>query len=210
MRHMRILVLIVLSGLLLVGSGCKNLQPQLDACQNDLSNMQGLYERTQTALNQCISERDMYRRQLADAQSELSSTQKVPANTGLEAFGGKLDAEKGTITVPLASDVLFDSGKATIKDESKTRLNSIAGVIKQRYSDKEIAIIGHTDTDPIKISGWKDNWELSSQRSLAVTRYLLTQGIPARQLAAVGRSEYHPLTSNKADNRRVEIVVQLY
>jgi len=210
MRQMRILVLLVLSGLLLVGSGCKNLQPQLDACQNDLSNMQGLYERTQTALNQSISERDMYRRQLADAQTTLSSSQTVQQETGLEAYGGTLDAEKGTITVPLASDVLFDAGKAAIKDGSKTRLNEIAGIIKSRYNDKDIAVIGHTDSDPIKISGWKDNWELSSMRSLAVTRYLLTQGIPAQQLAAVGRGEYHPLTQNKADNRRVEIVVKLY
>ena len=209
MRQMRILVLLVLSGLALVGSGCKNLQPTLDACQNDLSNMQGLYERTQTALNQCIGERDMYRRQLADAQTELSSSQTVK-ETGLEAFGGTLDAEKGTITVPLASDVLFDSGKAELKDGSKSRLNEIAGIIKSLYNDKEIDVIGHTDSDPIKISGWEDNWELSSMRSLAVTRYLLTQGISAQQLAAVGRSEYHPLTQNKADNRRVEIVVKLY
>ena len=209
MKSMRILVLLVLSGLLLVGSGCKNLQPSLDACQNDLSNMQGLYERTQTALNQCISERDMYRRELADAQTSLSSSQVVQ-ETGLEAYGGTLDAEKGTITVPLASDVLFDSGKAEIMDGSKSKLNEIAGIIKNRYNDKDIAVIGHTDSDPIKISGWKDNWELSSMRSLAVTRYLLTQGIPAQQLAAVGRGEYHPLTQNKADNRRVEIVVKLY
>jgi len=206
---MRILVLLVLSGLLLVGSGCKNLQPQLDATQNDLANMQGLYERTQTALNQCISERDSYRRQLTDAKTALSSSQPIQ-ETGLEAYGGTLDPEKGTITVPLASDVLFDSGKAAIKDGSKSRLNEIAGIIKTRYNDKDISVIGHTDTDPIKISGWKDNWELSSMRSLAVTRYLLTQGIPAQQLAAVGRGEYHPLTQNKADNRRVEIVVKLY
>ena len=150
------------------------------------------------------------RRQLADAQTTLSSSQTVQQETGLEAYGGTLDAEKGTITVPLASDVLFDSGEAAIKDGSKSRLNEIAGIIKTRYNDKDISVIGHTDSDPIKISGWKDNWELSSMRSLAVTRYLLTQGIPAQQLAAVGRGEYHPLTQNKADNRRVEIVVKLY
>jgi len=106
--------------------------------------------------------------------------------------------------------VLFDSGQAVIKAESKTKLNRIAGIIKQRYADKEISVVGHTDTDPIKISGWKDNWELSAQRALSVTRYLLGQGISAAQLAAVGRGEYHPLTADKSDNRRVEIVVQLY
>ena len=121
-----------------------------------------------------------------------------------------LDPERGTITVPLASDVLFDAGQAVIKADSKTKLNTITGIIKQRYAGKEISVVGHTDSDPIKISGWKDNWELSSQRALSVTRYLMTQGISAQQLAAVGRGEYHPLTSNKADNRRVEIVVKLY
>ena len=120
------------------------------------------------------------------------------------------DPKKGTITVALASDVLFDSGKAILKSESKSKLNRIAGIIKQQYAGKEIGVVGHSDTDPIRKSKWKDNWELSCERALAVTRYLIEQGIPAKQLAASGRSEYHPVGSTKSQNRRVEIVVHMY
>ena len=74
-----------------------------------------------------------------------------------------------------------------------------------------IDIVGHTDTDPIKKSKWKDNWELSAQRSLAVVRYLISKGIPKETILEVGRGESQPVASNstesgKAKNRRVEIV----
>ena len=213
MKVIKITLALVVMGVLVVGSGCQNTRALLDACNTDLVNAEGRLEQALQNLSQCMGERDMYSRQLADAQRELTDLQvrpSQPTETGLEAVGGIFDPEKGTITVPLASDVLFDSGQAVIKADSKSKLNRIAGIIKQRYNGNEISVVGHTDTDPIKISGWKDNWELSTQRALSVTRYLLGQGISAQQLAAVGRGEYHPLTSNKSDNRRVEIVVYMF
>ena len=72
-------------------------------------------------------------------------------------------------------------------------------------------MVGHTDTDPLKATKdkYKDNWELSAERALAVTRYLVSQGVAAEALTAAGRGEFHPLES-KAKSRRVEIVVNMY
>ena len=74
--------------------------------------------------------------------------------------------------------------------------------------------MGHTDTDPIQKSGWKDNWQLSSERALSVARYLVSHGVPEKQVRAVARGSTQPVASNstatgKAKNRRVEIVVHM-
>ena len=72
----------------------------------------------------------------------------------------------GTITVTLANTILFDSGKATLKSATSKELDHILGVLKDKYSGKTVDVVGHTDTEPIKKSSWKDNWELSAQRAL--------------------------------------------
>jgi chemotaxis protein MotB len=110
--------------------------------------------------------------------------------------------------------ILFDSGKATLKSATSKELDKILSVIKQKYASKEIDVVGHTDTDPIVKSSWKDNWELSAQRALSVTRYLIEHGIPEKQVRADACGSARPVASNasaegKAKNRRVEIVVNL-
>jgi len=61
---------------------------------------------------------------------------------------------------------------------------------------------------------WKDNLELSAQRALSVSRYLISHGIPEKQVRAAACGAARPLASNanatgKAKNRRVEIVVNM-
>ncbi|MBN2209766.1 MAG: OmpA family protein [Sedimentisphaerales bacterium] len=200
--------------LLAVGTGCQNWQKKYETCNAEYQNLQALFDAAQQSLSQCESERDQYAQQLGMTQRDLAEARKsraTPQPTG--DFPGedvRYDAAKGTITVTLESGVLFDSGKADLKNDAKTRLNNIANVIKQKYSGKEVSVVGHTDTDPIKKSKWKDNWELSSQRALAVTRYLISRGIAAEQLTAAGRGEFQPVGGDKAANRRVEIVVHMY
>ena len=76
-----------------------------------------------------------------------------------------------------------------------------------------VGIEGHTDNQPIKLSGWKTNWELSSSRALSVLHYLVKQkGIAPERLSANGYGEFHPVDSNDTKegrqlNRRVEIVI---
>jgi chemotaxis protein MotB len=212
MKTLKITVVLVMAAGLLLSSGCQPWQKKYETCQAEYDNLQALFEGSQESLQQCTSDRDMLNRQLASCQDDLRVAREKPKTmeTGLEGEGGVYDPSRGTVTVPLASDVLFDSGKATLKSASQTKLNRIAGIIKQRYASKEVSVVGHTDTDPIKKSKWQDNWELSAQRSLAVTRYLISQGINAEQLIAGGRGEFHPIGGNKSENRRVEIVVHMF
>ncbi len=121
-------------------------------------------------------------------------------------------AEKGLV-ITFVADVLFDSGKAKLRTESLPTLDKVARVLSENLSEYNIGIEGHTDNEPIKYSGWKSNWELSSSRALSVLHYMTDEkGISGYRVCAIGYGEYHPVAANdtKEDmklNRRVEIVV---
>ena len=120
--------------------------------------------------------------------------------------------EKGLV-ITFVAEVLFDSGKADLKVDSLAKLEKVAGVLNTTVKDLNVGIEGHTDNVPIKYSGWKSNWELSSARALSVLHYLVdSQAMTAERLAATGYGEYRPVASNdskesRQKNRRVEIVI---
>lgn len=120
--------------------------------------------------------------------------------------------EKGLV-ITFVSEVLFDSGKAKIKPEAYGSLDKVAGVLKETVPDLDVGIEGHTDNVPIKVSGWKSNWELSSARAMSVLHYLVDKkDIAPNRVAAIGYGEYRPVASNdskegRRQNRRVEIVI---
>ena len=120
--------------------------------------------------------------------------------------------EKGLV-ITVVGDLVFDSGKAVIRPEAYSLLDKVAGILKDDVAAYNVGIEGHTDNQPIKQSGWKSNWELSSQRALSVLHYLSAkQGIDPERLSAIGYGEYQPVASNETRdgrqlNRRVEIVI---
>lgn len=120
-------------------------------------------------------------------------------------------AEKGLV-ITFVAEVLFDSGKAKLKEESLSTLNKVARILNEEVPANNIGIEGHTDNEPIKYSRWKSNWELSAQRALSVLHYLETEDVAPARLSAIGYGEYQPVASNdsvegKQANRRVEIVI---
>lgn len=120
--------------------------------------------------------------------------------------------EKGLV-ITFVDEILFDSGKAKIKSEAFNSLDKVAGVLRETVPDLDVGIEGHTDNDPIKHSGWKSNWELSSARAMSVLHYLVDKkGIAPDRVAAIGYGEYRPVAGNdtkegRRQNRRVEIVI---
>jgi chemotaxis protein MotB len=121
--------------------------------------------------------------------------------------------EKGLV-ITVVGDLLFDSGKAKIRNEAMPLLDKVADVLKNNMSDFNIGIEGYTDNVPIKHSGWKSNWELSTARSLSVLHFLVNEkGISPERLSAIGFGEFRSVASNDTKegrklNRRVEIVIQ--
>jgi chemotaxis protein MotB len=149
-----------------------------------------------------------------ELQRQIAEMGQSPGDaTGFgPGYDVSFDPSAGTITVTLPNTILFSSGQATLKKATSRELNHIESVLEQKYGNNRIDVVGHTDTDPIKKSKWKDNLELSAQRALTVVRYLVGRGVDQKRIRAVGCGAARPVASNstasgKAKNRRVEIVV---
>ncbi len=124
----------------------------------------------------------------------------------------KVEMQSKGLVITFVSEVLFDSGRAKLRPESLSKLDKVAGVLNTTVSDLNVGIEGHTDNRPIKKSGWKSNWELSTARALSVLHYLSEKNVAEPRLAAIGYGEYKPVGSNdtkegRQKNRRVEIVI---
>ena len=146
--------------------------------------------------------------QLRDAMDALQrQLQKEIADNQV-----KLEMAERGLVLTFVAEVLFDSGKAEVKSEAKQTLGKVASVITSKVPDREIGIEGHTDDEPIKHSGWKSNWELSTGRATGVLHVLESEGVDPHRMVASGYGEYRPVESNdsaegRQKNRRVEIVI---
>ena len=120
--------------------------------------------------------------------------------------------ERGLI-VRVLDTVLFDSGKAKLRKDAYAVLDQVAQVLNTDVVEQPIAVEGHTDNEPIKHSGWKDNQELSLARAHSVLNYLVQERhVAPTRVSTVGYGESRPIASNETAkgrraNRRVEIVV---
>ena len=105
------------------------------------------------------------------------------------------------------SDVLFDTGKFTLRPEAREKLARVSGIVAG-YPDLRLAVEGHTDS----VGGDDYNQVLSEQRAGAVRDYLTQQGMPATSVSAKGFGKTQPVASNdtsggRQQNRRVELVI---
>ena len=194
--------------------GCTNWEKKYKALDVEHQNTVGLLAHERAQKGELVNQVTQSQQTIEELQRQIAEQQKSPQE--VTGFEGQVDvdAKAGTITVTLPNEILFSSGKATMKKATSAELDHIRSVLQERYSGKLVDVVGHTDNDPIKKSEWKDNWELSSQRSLTVVRYLTQQGIPDEHVRAVGRGASQPIAANttssgKARNRRVEIVVHM-
>lgn len=196
--------------------GCTNWEKKYKALEVENENLKGLLEGERAEMGQLADQLSQDQMTIEELQRQIEERAKTPGEvTGFgEGYNVSLDPSRGTVTVTLQNSILFDSGKAELKKATSVELDHIHSVLRSTYSGKRVDVVGHTDTDPIKKSKWKDNWELSAQRALSVLRYMVKRGIPAEKIQAVGCGQSLPIASNstssgKARNRRVEIVVYL-
>ena len=127
-----------------------------------------------------------------------------------EQIGGletEVNAERGTTTVRLPSDVFFDPGQATLKQGAKASLDKVVVALKKQFAGTRVEVDGHTDSQPIRVSKWNSNQELSEARAKTVRDYLVNHGIDASRITTRGFGDTRPRGTDMAKNRRVEIVV---
>lgn len=144
----------------------------------------------------------------------LNDLEEYADNLGLEDKISVEVDERGII-VRFMDNVFFDSGSASIKEESFEILSSVAELLKrEEFINRQIKVEGHTDSDNIRFSTkYPTNWELSSARATNVLRYLIEEeSMNGRRVSSSGYSYYRPIVENdtpenKSKNRRVDIVI---
>ena len=210
-----LVILACLASLLLL-PGCTNWKKKYEALSVEHENIKNLLAREKDLKAQLTDRVSQDTQTIEELRRQIEELNKTPADAS--GFGPgydvSFDPDAGTVTVTLPNAILFDSGKAALKSATSAELDHILSVLKSKYSGKQVDVVGHTDTDPIRKSNWDDNWELSAQRALSVARYLMDHGIADEKIKASGRGPAQPVASNstsagKAKNRRVEIVVHI-
>lgn len=126
-----------------------------------------------------------------------SMTQDVTASAMLDALN-----KDGHV----ALYINFDTGKATIRPDSKPIIDQIVQMMKSN-ADLELGVEGHTDN----VGDAKSNQTLSENRANAVVAAIVAQGIDAKRLSTAGHGQDKPIADNsseegRAKNRRVELV----
>jgi chemotaxis protein MotB len=170
-----------------------------------------------------------------DSGGAMSNPKSTPDNDGGKA-GGELENMEGLegrlktyftehglnksvsmnidgrgLVISLNDTILFDPGKAAIKNEALAELVAVGQALNTQ--DNYIRVEGHTDNVPINTAQFASNWELSAARATTVVRFLIDMaGIPPEKLSAVGYGEYKPVADNatfegRGKNRRVDIIL---
>jgi outer membrane protein OmpA-like peptidoglycan-associated protein len=156
---------------------------------------------------------DAEQSRLAAQQAQLGAQQ---AETDKAAMRAKLSEQLNSILqtrdsarglIVSMSDVLFDTGKYTLKSGAREKLAKVAGILLA-YPGLNIEVGGYTDN----VGGDAMNQTLSENRADSVRDYLVQQGVATNSVSAKGFGNTLPVASNdnpegRQQNRRVELLV---
>lgn len=125
---------------------------------------------------------------------------------------GRVTLENGRIAI--SGSVLFAINSDQLQSEGRVLLKSLVAPLKVFLDERDqmLMVSGFTDDRPVRGNNqdFRDNWELSAQRALTVTRSLVEEGMPASMVFAAAFGEQSPVASNddqqgRSKNRRVEM-----
>ena len=152
-------------------------------------------------------EAEVQKRQIEEQKRQtLEQALAIPLATG------RITLSNGRIGI--SGKLLFELNSDQLQPEGRKLLKSLVGPLKSYLASREeiLMVSGFTDDQSIRSRNKKfeDNWELSAQRALTVTRTLIEEGIPSSMLFAAAFGQEQPLVPNtsekaRAQNRRVEM-----
>lgn len=125
---------------------------------------------------------------------------------------GRITLDNGKIGI--SGNVLFALNSDQLQPEGRQVLKGLAQPIAAYLgaSEQMLMVSGFTDDMPVRGSNrqFADNWELSAQRALTVTRTLIEEGVPSSSIFAAAFGSQQPVAANsdaegRARNRRVEM-----
>ncbi|MBM3386083.1 MAG: hypothetical protein FJY36_00230 [Betaproteobacteria bacterium] len=148
----------------------------------------------------------------AEEQRRQSLEQVLAVPLAQSLREGRITLSNGRIGI--SGRLLFALNSDQLQPEGHQLLKSLIGPLKGYLTERDelLMVSGFTDDTSMKHGNrqFEDNWELSAQRALTVTRTLIAEGMPASSVFAAAFGEQHPLVANsnehnRAQNRRVEM-----
>ncbi len=191
-------------------------QSQMQAQQSALQAQQAQLEaeRAQAAKAQADAARAQAEAQAAEARATAAQANKSAedANAVREKLRSQLNSVLATSETARGlivnmSDVLFDTGKFTLKPDTKIALAKVAGIL-QAYPGLKVQVEGFTDS----VGSDDYNQKLSENRASTVKDFLVSQGVSSNNISSQGFGKNNPVADNgtaqgRAQNRRVNMVV---
>ena len=162
----------------------------ISAAQADAEQARIAAQAAQQGEHQAVSDKAAMRAQLSEQLNKILQTR---------------DSARGLIVS--MSDVLFDTGKYSLKPGAREKLAKVAGILLA-YPGLNIEVGGYTDN----VGGDAMNQTLSENRASAVRTYLVQEGVTTNSVTAKGFGNTLPVATNdnaagRQENRRVELVV---
>ncbi|MBG81255.1 MAG: hypothetical protein CMJ39_11190 [Phycisphaerae bacterium] len=203
-RTLATLILFVIGTLL---TGCNDsAKTKVAMLTDENQELRNQLEERDRALDATTSDLREANRMLREQQELMATQPAAEANPFAGIEGVSTSVSGNEVTVSMQGDILFDSGRASLRGSAKKSLDQIANVIKSNYPGKRIVVVGHTDSDPIRKSGYKSNHHLGFERGWAVYEYLSKRGVSDSSMAVSSYGPTEPMGTKK-ESRRVEIVV---
>ena len=150
--------------------------------------------------------------EIAKRQAEEQRRQTLEQALAVPLATGRITLSNGRIGI--SGRLLFALNSDQLQPEGRQLLKSLVGPLKGYLAERNelLMVSGFTDDKSIKNGNrqFEDNWELSAQRALTVTRTLIAEGMPADSVFAAAFGDQQPLVpnvndKNRAQNRRVEM-----
>jgi outer membrane protein OmpA-like peptidoglycan-associated protein len=191
-------------------------QSQLEAQQAALAAERARAAQAQADAERAQADADRARAEAAAAEAQAKAAAANKSASDANAVREKLRAQLNSVLatsesarglIVNMSDVLFDTGKYTLKTETQISLAKVSGIL-QAYPGLKLQVEGYTDS----VGSDEYNQKLSENRADAVRNFLLTQGVQETNITSSGYGKAKPVADNstaqgRAQNRRVQLVV---
>jgi chemotaxis protein MotB len=192
----------------------EQLKAQLKAAGVDMATLSKNMEEQARALEE-------YKKRAAELEKIKRRFELLRAKLqGLTKFGLNVTVRNNRLVIQLPGDVLFDTGRVSLRKKGEEILVQVASVIRgdSDLSKRQFQVAGHTDNEPLRAGIFKDNWGLSVMRAREVLAFLIKPtadsggGLSAGNWSASGYGSLDPVAPNdtaegRQKNRRCELIV---
>lgn len=179
---------------------------EVEGLESERGNLQSSLQETQRALEELRARERAQQERLATFRRMIERFRSM-----IDSGRLRVRIVRNRMLIELSENILFDSGRADLRDEGEVALSEIVQVLNS-IPNRQFQVAGHTDNIPMRSSRFQSNWELSTARAVNVARFMIDQGLNAERISAAGYAETQPVASNstpegRAQNRRIEIVL---